>query len=100
MTARRDRRFDAVDRAIVQLVPLVLDDAWTAVAAATALRKRGHGEAVLRRARARAWRALAERPSPVSERAVATLDLALSLGHPRPEGLLAPSAARTSASRP
>lgn len=71
---------------MAQLVRLVLDDAWTAVTAAIQLRERVQDEAVLHRARARVSLALAEPASSVAERAAATLDRALSLGHPQPEG--------------
>jgi len=86
MIARGGRRLDAVDAAIVQLVPLVLDDAWGALTAATQLREQGHDDAVLRRVRARVSWAMAERPSRIAERALATIDAALSLGPPPREG--------------
>jgi hypothetical protein len=72
---------------MLQLVRLVLHDAWAAVTAAAQLRERVEDEAVLRRARAKVSWVLAERASRVSERAAATLDLALSLGHPQSVGL-------------
>ena len=71
---------DATDAAMVQLVRLVLDDAWSAPAAAASLRARVPDDAILRRARARVAGALAERPSTVAARAAATLDLALRAG--------------------
>jgi len=72
------RRKDAVDLAIVQLVRLVADDAWTASAAAIQLRDQVHDETILRCARARVGWALAERSSVIGERAAATLDAALA----------------------
>lgn len=74
---RRGRRRDAADTAIAQLVPLVLDDAWTAVTAAAQLRGRPYDDVVLRRARARVLSASPGRASNVARRAVETLDLAL-----------------------
>ena len=83
MTARDGRR-DAADAAMLQLIRLVLDDAWTASAAATELWERVPDHAVLRRAKARVTAALTDRPSAVARRAVATLDLAMNQGLPRP----------------
>ena len=81
MIARGGRR-DAVDAAMVRLVRLVLDDAWSAPWAAAQLREQVPDRAVLRRARARVSSALADRVSTVAERAAATLDLALELPVP------------------
>ena len=83
---------------MLQLVRLVLDDAWTACHAAVQLRQQVSDEAVLRRARAKVAWALAERASSIAERAAATLDVALSLGHPQP--LAAPALARADSRRP
>jgi hypothetical protein len=83
MTARSGPRRYAVDAAMLQLVRLVLDDGWTAATAAALLRERVRDEAVLRRARAKVSRVLAERAGTVAERAAATLDLALSPGQPQ-----------------
>lgn len=77
---RRSRRRDAADAAMALLVPLVLDDAWTAVTAAAHLRGRPYEEVVLRRARARVLSTSPGRASIVAQRAVATLDLALGSG--------------------
>jgi len=76
---------------MLQLLRLVLDDAWTAVTAAAQLRERVPDERVLRRARAKVAWALAERASEIAERAAATVDLALSVSHSQP--VVAPTCA-------
>ncbi|HUJ66898.1 MAG TPA: hypothetical protein VLX59_15245 [Acidimicrobiales bacterium] len=65
---------------MARLVPLVLDDAWTAFTAAAQLGGRPYEEVVLRRARARVLSASPGRESKVAPRAVATLDLAPGSG--------------------
>lgn len=86
---RRGHRRDAADVAIAQLVPLVLDDAWTAVTAAAQLRRRPYDEVILRRARARVLSVSPGPASNVAKRAVVTLDLALDSGRASPEPLFA-----------
>ena len=76
-------RYSLTDAAMVQLVRLIIDDAWTAVGAAAQLRERVPDDAVLRRVHAKVSSALVERASSVGERAAATLELALSLDPPR-----------------
>ncbi len=78
MRAGGGRRRDPVERAIVELVRLIVDDTWTAVAAGVQLRRHVGDEAVLRCARSRVGWALAERSSVIGERAAATLDAALA----------------------
>jgi hypothetical protein len=70
---------DPVDRAIVQLVRLVVDDVWAEADAAGTLIQKVPEPDVLRRARARVLRANSERPGLLDERALATLDAALAL---------------------
>ncbi len=71
---------DAVESAMRRLVALVVDDAWNVTTAAAQLRQAVHDDGVLRRARARVSRALAEGAGAIGERAAATLDAALALG--------------------
>ena len=73
-------RLGTVDVAMRVVVRLVVDDAWSAIEAARQLRERVPDESVLRRARARVIRALAERAGLFGQRAVATIDAALALG--------------------
>ena len=68
-----------VDSVMVLLVRLTVADEWSAEGAATQLREKAGDDAVLRRVRARVSLAMADRPSVVGERALAILDLALSL---------------------
>jgi hypothetical protein len=70
---------DAVDLAMRRLVALVVAEPWYVTIAARELRQAVHDDAVLRRARARVSRALAERASDIGERAAATIDAALAL---------------------
>lgn len=93
MIAHRDRRPDPVDTAIVQLVRLVLDDSWSASTAAIVLCDLVEDQAVLRRARTRVAWAAADRASHVTERALATLDLAINPTHPQPSLVAAYAAA-------
>jgi hypothetical protein len=79
MNGSGGRRLNAVDAAMVQLVRLVLDDAWAASTAAAQLRERVPNDSVLRRVRSRVAAALTDRASDVGERALVTLDLALSV---------------------
>jgi hypothetical protein len=74
------RRFTPVDAAMVHLVRLVVDEGWTAARAGEALSRQIPDTAVLRRARARVQRALVEGVTPVGNRAVATLEVALAIG--------------------
>jgi hypothetical protein len=74
------RRFTPVDAAMVHLVRLVVDEAWTAASAGAALSRQIPDMAVLRRAQARVRRALAEGVTPVGQRAAATLEVALAIG--------------------
>ena len=97
MRAGDNRRRDAVDRAIAELVRLVIEDTWTAVTAAVQLRGHVSDEAVLRRARSRVGWALAERSSIIAERAAATLDAALPSSA---EASAASPGPRSAASRP
>jgi len=69
-----------VDAAMVHLIRLVVDDGWSAASAGQALSQQVPDQAVLRRARARVQRAMAESVTPVGKRAVATLQVALSIG--------------------
>lgn len=86
--ARRGRRpWDTTDAALLALIRLVLDDAWSPEQAATHLRARVVDQAVLRRVRARVLNALAERPTPVAQRAARTLDALLD----DPDPALAPA---------
>jgi hypothetical protein len=97
MGAGGRRRRDAVDRAIAELVRLVVEDTWTAVTAAVQLGRQVSDEAVLRRARSRVGWALAERSSIIGERAAATLDAALASSA---EASAASPGPRSPASRP
>ena len=72
----------ALDDVMVLLVRLAVADEWSAASAARQLREKARDDAVLRRVRARVSWAMAERPSVVGGRALATLDLALSLDPP------------------
>lgn len=89
-TTRAARRRHEVDLVILELLRLVSDESWNPRRAAGTLRRRVPDESVLRGARRRVVRALAERPSQVAHRAAVTLDAALdgpSIG--RPLGLVA-----------
>ena len=82
-----DRPRPSTEFALLQVVHMVLDEAWSPKVAANRLLKRVDGDLiVLRRARARVLRAATERPTAITERALATLDLALARrnGHRRP----------------
>lgn len=84
-TTRAARRRHEVDLVILELLRLVSDESWSPRRAAGTLRRRVPDESVLRGARRRVVRALAERPSRVARRAAATLDAALdgpSVGRP------------------
>lgn len=70
-------QWDRVDAALLALIRLVLDDSWSAQRAATELRVKVTDESVLCRVRTRVRAALAERPTPVAQRAARTLDLLL-----------------------
>lgn len=73
--SRRGRcRWDEVDAALLALIRLVLDDSWSARRAAAELRAKVPGDTVLRRVRSRVLNALADHPTPVAQRAAATLD--------------------------
>jgi hypothetical protein len=74
--ARRPR--PSADAALLQVVHLALDEAWSPRVAADRLLKRVDGDRiVLRRARARVLRGATERATGITERALVTLDLAL-----------------------
>ena len=70
-------RWDDTDAALLALIRLVLDDSWSAQRAAAELRARVADETALRRARTRVRNALAERATPVAQRAELTLDVLL-----------------------
>jgi hypothetical protein len=64
---------------MVRLVRLALEEHWTAAAAARALLEAtGHDQGVLRRVRAKVLRSSPEHATPVTGRALATLDLAIA----------------------
>ena len=68
----------STDVALLQVVHMVLDEAWSPRVAADRLLKRVDGDLiVLRHARARVLRGATERPTGITERALVTLDLAL-----------------------
>lgn len=76
-----------VDEAM--LVRLVQDDHGSLLDAAAELRRRVHDPAALARARARVAATMAERPSAFGDRAIVTLNAALTAGDPgdgRPAG--------------
>ena len=74
-----DRPRPSTEFALLQVVHMVLDEAWSPKVAANRLLKRVDGDLiVLRRARARVLRGATERPTAITERALATLDLALA----------------------
>jgi hypothetical protein len=70
----------------VQLVRLVLDERWAATAAAAQLRECVPNDSVLRRVRLKVAAAVTDRASDVGERALVTLDLALSVGRDAVDG--------------
>ena len=73
-----DRPRPSTDVALLQVLHMVLDESWSPVIAADRLLKRVDGDRiVLRHARARVLRGATERPTGITERALATLDLAL-----------------------
>ena len=75
VTARPRR---STELALLQVVHMVLDEAWSPVVAANRLLKRVNGDLiVLRHARARVLRGSTERPTEITERALVTLALAL-----------------------
>lgn len=75
----------STDAALLQVVHMVLDEAWSPAVAANRLLKRVDGDlVVLRHARARVLRGATERPSGTTERALVTLDLALRTASSRP----------------
>lgn len=78
------RRWGPVDAALLTLIRLVLDDGWSAHQAAADLRARVADQSVLHLVRARVRDALAERPTPVAQRAVRTLDVLLDDSDPIP----------------
>jgi hypothetical protein len=68
----------STDVALLQVVHIVLDEAWSPRVGADRLLKRVDGDLiVLRHARARVLRGSTERPTGITERALVTLDLAL-----------------------
>ena len=71
------RRWDEVDAALLALIRLILDDSWSPQRAAAELRVKVTEESVLCRVRTRVRNALAERPTPVAQRAAQTLDVLL-----------------------
>ncbi len=74
-----DQQSHALPWVLREVVRLVLDDDWTACAAATTLRAQADTR-VLQQARASVVRALGDRPSRVDERAALTLRLATADG--------------------
>jgi hypothetical protein len=73
-----DRPRPSTDVALLQVLHMVLDESWSPMVAADRLLKRVDGDLiVLRHARARVLRGATERPTRITERALATLDLAL-----------------------
>lgn len=74
------RRWTAVDRGMLHLVRLVLDDAWHPIRAGTKLRDVIADQQVLRQMATRVRRTLADRPSIVGERAARTLEVAIGPG--------------------
>ena len=71
------RRWTATDRGMAHLVRLVLADDWNPETAAEHLRALVAGDHVLRRMAHRVHSATADRPSPIADRAVRTLDRAI-----------------------
>lgn len=70
-------QWDEADAALLALIRLILDDSWSAEGAASELRVKVTDESVLCRVRTRVRRALAERPTPMAQRAERTLDVLL-----------------------
>jgi hypothetical protein len=74
-----DRPRPSTEFALFHVVHVVLDEAWSPKVAANRLLKRVDGDLiVLRRARARVLGGATERPTAITERALATLALALA----------------------
>ena len=70
----------STDAALGQLVRVILDEPWSpAMASSRLLALVGRDHAPLRRARVRVLDAAMERPTPITERALITLDLALGI---------------------
>jgi hypothetical protein len=73
-----ERPRQSTERALLQVVHMVLDEAWSPTVAADRLLKRVDGDLiVLRHARARVLRGATAQPSAITERALVTLDVAL-----------------------
>lgn len=72
------RHADEVDLVILELVRLVTVDTWTAEAAADRLLNKRHSRGALRLALGRVSRARNARPTPIADRAAATLTSAIS----------------------
>ncbi len=73
-----DRPRPSTDVALLHVVHMVLDEEWSPKVAADRLLKRVDGNLiVLRHARARVLRGATDPPTAITERALATLDLAL-----------------------
>jgi hypothetical protein len=77
---------------MLHLVRLVLDDAWHPAHAGTSLRRSIADQRVLQQMAARVRAALADRPSPLGERAARTLAFAIDA---RPIDTTTPIAAAT-----
>jgi len=73
----RARKWDAIDRAMVHLVRLILAEDWEQAAASARLREMVGDPRVLRRMASRVEWALADRSSETAERAAVTLRGAL-----------------------
>jgi len=69
------------DAAVLHVIRVVLDEAWSPSFGANRLLEQVDGDlGVLRRARARVLRGATERSTGITERALVTLDLALRAG--------------------
>jgi hypothetical protein len=76
-------RRGSTDVAMLHLVRVVLDKCWSLQVAAHRLLELVGGDlSVLQRARARVLQATMQRATPISDRAVVTLELALGAGRP------------------
>jgi hypothetical protein len=75
------RHRPSTDAAVLRVVRIALDETWSPRVAADRLLERVDGDlAVLERARASVLRGATGRPSAITERALVTLDRALSAG--------------------
>lgn len=76
------RQWNTADRGTVHLVRLILDDDWHPVDASRRLRELVGDVRVLREVAARVNRAMLDRPSEITERAVLTLAEAIGEAPP------------------